>query len=140
MTLKLHGKLLRKMEEHALESLPEECCGFLVGVRREAKEVLEAVASRNLAVSMRERRYSVDPLEFIRIEKELAGSEREILGFYHSHPNVPATPSQYDLEHAWPVYSYLIISVSGRNSPDVASWTLAEGERKFLKENLSIVG
>ena len=127
------------MEEHVLRSLPEECCGFLVGIREEAKEVSEVIESKNTVSTMRERRYSVDPLEFLRVEKDLYESRREILGFYHSHPNAPARPSQYDLEHAWPVYSYLIISLSEQRTLDVASWTLAEDDKEFRRENLVIV-
>ena len=127
------------MEEHALRSFPEECCGFLVGIMEEAKEVSEVIESKNTVSTMRERRYTVDPLQFLRVEKDLYESRREILGFYHSHPNAPARPSQYDLEHAWPVYSYLIISLSEQRTLDVASWTLAEGDKEFRRENLVIV-
>ena len=139
MTFKISKTLLRKMEEHALRSFPEECCGFLVGIMEEAKEVSEIIESKNTVSTMRERRYTVDPLQFLRVEKDLYGSRREILGFYHSHPNAPARPSQYDLEHAWPVYSYLIISLSEQGTLDVASWTLAEGDKEFRRENLVIV-
>ncbi len=138
-TLRLHKALLSKIVEHAKQSFPKECCGFLIGVRNETKDVLEVVASRNLASTSRARRYTVDSMEFVRIEKELEGSRREVLGFYHSHPDAPAKPSLYDLDHAWPVYSYLIISLSSGKPYDFASWALAGEGGRFREENLLVV-
>ena len=139
MTLKVPERLLRRIKSHALQSLPEECCGFLIGLRGTAKEVLQAVPTRNTAPSLKERRYTVDPMDFLRIEKGLAGSKQEVLGFYHSHPNAPARPSQYDLENAWPVYSYLILSMIDEEIADATSWTLLPNQKQFGKENLVIV-
>ena len=139
MTLKVPETLLRRIKSHALQSLPEECCGFLIGLRGTAKEVLQAVPTRNTAPSLKERRYTVDPMDFLRIEKGLAGSKQEVLGFYHSHPNAPARPSKYDLENAWPIYSYIILSIIEGKVANVASWTLLPNPRQFGKEDLLIM-
>ncbi len=139
MTVTIDRADVARIEEHALQSLPEECCGFLLGVTGEAKRVREVVRAKNVALSMRERRYTVDPLEFSRLEASLSGSDREITGFYHSHPNAPARPSEYDLANAWPVYSYVIISIVDQRMRDVASWTLRQDTGLFEKEELVIL-
>ena len=57
-----------------------------------------------------------------------------LLGFYHSHPDHPAEPSEYDREHAWPGYSYVITSVSGENVQDMRSWTLRDDRTGYDEE------
>jgi proteasome lid subunit RPN8/RPN11 len=59
-----------------------------------------------------------------------------VIGFYHSHPDHPAVPSQFDLDHAWPVYSYLIVSVIQGQSAELTSWELVEDRSRFEAEPL----
>ena len=61
----------------------------------------------------------------------------ELLGFYHSHPDHPARPSQYDLDHAWPFFSYVIVSVRGGTAEDMTSWRLREDRSAFDQESLT---
>ena len=61
----------------------------------------------------------------------------ELLGFYHSHPDHPARPSQYDLDHAWPFFSYIIVSVRGGVPEDMTSWRLQEDRSAFDQEDLT---
>lgn len=75
----------------------------------------------------RERRYVIDPAEILGLEKELRGSGEEIVGFYHSHPNHPAEPSEFDRSHAWPWYTYLILSIVDREPAGLRAWSL-DGE------------
>jgi proteasome lid subunit RPN8/RPN11 len=59
-----------------------------------------------------------------------------VLGFFHSHPDHPARPSAFDLEHAWPYYSYLIVSVVDGKVAGIASWRLAADRTRFDPEPL----
>ena len=66
-----------------------------------------------------------------------AEGEAELLGFYHSHPDHPARPSQYDLDHAWPFFSYVIVSVCGGVPEDMTSWRLKDDRSAFDQEDLT---
>ena len=61
-----------------------------------------------------------------------------MLGFYHSHPDHPARPSQYDLDHAWPVFAYVIVSVEGGMPGALTSWRLREDRSAFDEEPVAV--
>jgi proteasome lid subunit RPN8/RPN11 len=82
----------------------------------------------------RHNRYVISPGQFLRAEKEARAAGLDVLGFYHSHPDHPAQPSAFDLEHAWPWYSYLIASVEKGRVADVRSWRLREDRAAFESE------
>ncbi len=86
----------------------------------------------------RQRRYVIDPREILVLEKELRGTGQEILGFYHSHPNHPAEPSEFDRAHAWPWYSYVILSIMDRTPADLRAWSLDDETAAFHPEPLAI--
>ncbi len=139
MTLLVPAALVTEIEAHGRETFPEECCGFLVGRPGEPKRVDETRRAANVVESNRERRYVIDPREILRMDKELRGTPREILGFYHSHPNHPARPSLFDeAQAAWPGYSYLILSVVGRTPVDLRSWIPEKEGGPFRAERLEI--
>lgn len=79
-------------------------------------------------------RFLIDPREQVRVEKDARARGLEVLGFYHSHPDHPARPSKYDREHAWPWYSYLILSVEKGEPADLTSWVLTEDRERFDPE------
>lgn len=86
----------------------------------------------------RERRYVIDPLEILRVEKDLSGTGRDVLGYYHSHPNHPAEPSEFDRGHAWPWYTYVILSIVDRRPADLRAWVLDDDSSTFRPEPLTI--
>jgi len=92
----------------------------------------------NVAETNRERRYVIDPRETLAVEKELSGQGHEILGFYHSHPNHPAVPSEFDRSHAWPWYSYVILSIVDRTPAELRAWVLDGDKATFSPDSLSI--
>lgn len=139
LTLRIPDSLLEKMKEHALRAFPEECCGFLIGNAAQSKEVSNVVASQNRAPDMRTQRYTVDPLDHVRLDVELESSGKKILGFYHSHPNTSAKPSLHDVENAWPWYSYLIVAVSRDSVLDTASWVLGSTGKCLEPEGLKVL-
>ena len=79
----------------------------------------------------------VRPQDYRAAEKRASDVGAELLGFYHSHPDHPARPSQYDLDHAWPFFSYVIVSVREGVSEDMTSWRLREDRSAFDPEELS---
>ncbi|MGH9446661.1 MAG: M67 family metallopeptidase, partial [Terriglobia bacterium] len=81
----------------------------------------------------------MDPQEVRRVEVE--GRERglEVIGYYHSHPDHPARPSEYDREHAWPWLSYVIMKVEAGKPSDYASWVLAEDRSHFENEPIDVI-
>ena len=82
-------------------------------------------------------RFSITPEDFRAAER--AASERglDLLGWYHSHPDHPARPSEFDREHAWPWYSYVIVSVDKGVSKDLTSWQLEDDRSKFVPEDVA---
>jgi proteasome lid subunit RPN8/RPN11 len=63
-----------------------------------------------------------------------------VVGYYHSHPDHPARPSGYDRDHAWPWYSYVIVSVEAGSARDTRSWVLDDDRATFQPENLEVAG
>ena len=81
----------------------------------------------------------IEPREILRVDREAREAGREILGFYHSHPDHPARPSHFDEAHAtWPGYSYVILSIVDGNPNDLRSWVLEKEGGPFHAETLSI--
>jgi proteasome lid subunit RPN8/RPN11 len=99
------------IRRHGEETYPHECCGALVG--RDAR-VTDVVALPNTTEEGPRRRFLVRPSDYRQAEQRATELGGELLGFYHSHPDHPARPSQYDLDHAWPTFAYVIVSVVGR--------------------------
>lgn len=130
---------VRSIEEHAREAYPEECCGFLLGTHGEPKAVKATRRAANVAPEDRPRRYAIDPRELLAADREASRAGQEILGFYHSHPDHPARPSEFDLGHAaWPGYSYVILSIVDRSPNDLRSWLMDSERRSAQAETLSI--
>ena len=139
MTLVIPAAAVRGIEDHARATYPEECCGFLLGSFADPKLVIEARRARNVAEADRERRYVPDPKELLAVNRLRAADGRELIGFYHSHPDHPANPSLTDqAEATWPGYSYLIVSIVRGNPNDLRSWVLEKVGGSFRPEILSI--
>lgn len=130
------GPVVKTIQQFAREAYPHECCGALIG---EDGAVTEAMAIPNTTDEGARRRFRISPEDYLRVEKHVRTAQKELLGFYHSHPNHPARPSQYDLDHAWPNLLYLIISVSSERSGDMTAWTLAEDRSRFEQLEVAVV-
>ena len=139
MPLKIGAGDVGRIHDHARETYPEECAGALVGIDMEGtKVVVDVWRAENTHEEERSRRFLIKPLKIMEFEERAEEREMGVLGFYHSHPDHPAQPSEYDREHAWPGYSYVIASVSAQNVEDVRSWTLKDDRSGYDEE--SIVG
>ncbi len=126
---------MHKIKVHAMESYPEECCGILIGLEEaEGKEVYDVLRIGNAKEENRTRRFLITPEEYRRAEAAAEAEGLGVMGFYHTHPDHPARPSQFDLDHAWPWCSYVIAAVEQRIPAAVKSWVLKEDRSGFDEE------
>lgn len=132
--LRVSDPVLRAIRRHGEEAYPHECCGALVGRNR---DVTATVPLPNTTEEGPRRRFLVRPSDY-RLAEERAGQlGEELLGFYHSHPDHPARPSQYDLDHAWPTFAYVIVSVAGGAARDMTVWWLRNDRSTFEEGTLN---
>lgn len=137
MSLKIGQSDLDSIHRHARETYPEECAGALIGTNDgEVKTVAEAWSADNTHEDERSRRFLIEPLKIMEFERRAAAQDMEVLGFYHSHPDHPAEPSEYDREHAWPGWSYVISSVGKDGVNDVRSWVLRDDRSGYDEEQI----
>lgn len=138
--IRIDKKQLDEIREHGVRDYPYECCGLLLGrYDAEAKTVTETYPISNAREeSAKRNRFLIEPEELMRGEQYARGRDLEVVGFYHSHPDSPAVPSQYDLEHAWPTYSYIIVSTRAGESTDLFSWEQEPDRSKFNPEEIRI--
>lgn len=126
---------LQTIGRHAMASYPDECCGVLIGRALDDSTVVERLLSvGNERQDSRHNRYLISPETVLAAQKEARALGLDIVGYYHSHPDHPARPSDFDREHAWPWVSYLIVSLEGRRVVDTRSWRLNEDRASFDEE------
>lgn len=134
--VRIERRWVRAMEDHARASYPDECCGFLVG-RPEAgpgsdvREIVGTEPAANEYDGERTRRFLVRPEELRDAEDRARARGAVVVGFYHSHPDHPAEPSQLDEVHAWPWYTYLVLGVSAESVGEVRAFELEAESRRF---------
>jgi proteasome lid subunit RPN8/RPN11 len=121
------------IRRHGEETYPDECCGALVGGNGSADTI---VALPNTTEEGPRRRFLVRPSDYRLAEQRAGDLGAELLGFYHSHPDHPARPSQFDLDHAWPTFAYVIVSVAAGAAADMTVWWLKDDRTIFEKGEL----
>jgi len=137
--MKITDAQLKQIYAHAKETYPHECFGFLVGTFDGTGLVYRAVRGTNLNTD-RADRFEMDPKEFVQIERQADEDGLTVIGFYHSHPDWPAIPSQTDITWAWEGSYYLIVSVHEGRPFNTGVWSLVEqGSRRFIQEPLEIL-
>ena len=130
-----------EIEAHGKEGYPHEVCGIILGIAgSEKNEALQLRRAANLNTDRAHDRYELDPKDLLRAEKDARDGEMEIIGFYHSHPDHPDIPSEFDRERAWPSYSYIIISVMGGKETSTKSWLLNDESQAFEEEKIIVSG
>src|SRR5262245_3344697 len=122
------------IRRHGEETFPHECCGALIG---SGDRVTDVVALANTTVEGPRRRFLVRPSDYREAERRASEVGVELLGFYHSHPDHPARPSQYDLDHAWPTFAYIIVSVAQGQAADMTVWFLKDDRSTFEEGTLN---
>ncbi|MBA2715175.1 MAG: M67 family metallopeptidase [Rubrobacteraceae bacterium] len=137
MPLKIGAGDVDRINEHATEAYPEECAGALVGIDSGGvRVVVDVWRAENTHEEERSSRFHIEPLTIKKFEEQAEERDMGLLGFYHSHPDHPAEPSEYDREHAWPGYSYVIASVSGTNVEEMRSWSLKDDRSGYDEETI----
>ena len=137
----LSQQQLTEIREHGERDYPYECCGLLIGrLEQEGRKVvLETYPISNAREEEAKRnRFLIQPEELLRGERYAGQKDLDVLGFYHSHPDDLAVPSQYDLEHAWPTYSYIVVSVRKGRGEDLRSWEMVANRSRFVEEEVLV--
>jgi proteasome lid subunit RPN8/RPN11 len=143
-TLWISNHLAEKIRRHGAETYPHECCGALLGRDAEARdgaqgrEVLGLHALVNRRDDSPRNRFSVTAEDVRDAEKVATEHGLDVIGWYHSHPDHPARPSEFDREHAWPWYSYVIVSVQNGAPQEMTSWRLEDDRTGFSPEALGV--
>src|SRR6059058_1857492 len=136
--IELEERPKNEIRAHGERDYPYECCGLMLG-RFESglKQVVETYAISNAREEAAKRnRFLIRPEELMQGEKYARDKGLDVVGFYHSHPDDRAVPSQYDLEHAWPTYSYIVMSVEKGRAVDLRSWEMEADRSKFNEEEI----
>lgn len=123
----------RAIRRHGEEAYPHECCGALLG--RDGR-VVDVLPLPNTTEEGPRRRFLVRASDYRLAEGRAAELGVELLGFYHSHPDHPARPSQYDLDHAWPTFAYIIVAVANAAAAEMTVWFLTDDRSRFEEGSL----
>lgn len=138
--VRLSAEARRTILDHGRESYPEEACGLLLGPtprpRELVREVDEALRAANRKQEDRTHRFLIPADELKAVERRLEGTGREVVGFYHSHPDHPGRPSEFDRDHAWPWYAYLVLAVAHGAPGELGVFELDPEERVFQDRRL----
>jgi proteasome lid subunit RPN8/RPN11 len=124
---------LEKVEQHAREAYPDECCGALLA---RGGRIVEAFRLPNTTAAGARRRFRIGPSDYRSAEQRACDIEATLAGFYHSHPDHPARPSQHDLEQAWPNLTYAIITVIAGEPGELTAWRLRDDRSGFGQTEL----
>lgn len=132
--------ILDAIRSHGADAYPEEGCGFLLGrVENGQNHVHRIRRVANRQPENRERRYQITPDDYRKAEEHAQANDLDIVGFYHSHPDHPARPSQTDLAEAtFPGYTYVIISVNNGAPEELTAWSLAPDRSQFNHEDITL--
>ena len=137
--IQLSERVIDAIRRHAATAYPFECCGALIGAAAsdDLVEIVDAKALDNVTDEGPRRRFRVSPADYRQAEARARELGADLIGFYHSHPDHPAVPSQYDLDHAWPNFSYVIVAVAAGRPGDLRSWRLRADRSAFEEETVS---
>jgi proteasome lid subunit RPN8/RPN11 len=137
---RLSRETAAKIRSHGAETYPHECCGALLG--REVADDLREITALFPLINRRDdsprNRFAVTSEDVREAEKAARQQGLDVLGWYHSHPDHPAKPSQFDQDHAWPWYSYIIVSVANGEPLRMTSWRLSDDRSQYNCEDLEI--
>ena len=135
--LLIQNQQKEEMINHAEQIFPDECCGFLFGSEDETqRNVTFIMIADNVKSGDKMRRFEISSQDYLKAELFSEENNTLFLGIYHSHPDHPAIPSEYDREAAQPYFSYIILSILGRKFNNLRSWKLND-EFKFVEEKIN---
>ncbi len=130
------------IKKHAAEAFPYEACGGLLGkIEKDSRIVVKAYPAGNRYGRITWDSFEIEPKDILGMDKLCVKEDLDILGFYHTHPNHPAIPSNFDVNASWPFYSYVILSVKGNsmdNVTDIRSYLMADRVSVPVEEEVII--
>jgi proteasome lid subunit RPN8/RPN11 len=135
--LVVKNELVEKINAHVEEAYPEEGAGFLIGDGGEVKEILALSNAREDAA--RHNRFLITPEDYLKAELKADSLGLSLIGVFHSHPDCPNVPSEYDREWAQPFFSYIITRVDNGKVVNHRSWRLVEDRSKYDEEEIEII-
>jgi proteasome lid subunit RPN8/RPN11 len=140
--------LTEKIREHGEATYPHECCGALLGhdaelakadgASEETRRVVSLLPLSNRNGDSPRNRFSLTAEDVRAAEAAAREQNLEVIGWYHSHPDHPAKPSEFDRLHAWPWYSYLIVSVQRGFACEMTSWRLNDDREGYTPEQIEL--
>ncbi len=136
MSIKITTDILDEINKHVEEAYPEEGAGFLVGVEGEVKKIIPLGNARE--DEARHNRFLITPKDYLKAELTADSLGLSLIGVFHSHPDCPNEPSEYDREWAQPFFSYIITRVDNGKSVGHRSWLLVEDRSKYEEEEIKI--
>ncbi len=148
--IQLNTNHIQTIKNHAEKTYPNECCGLILGhINSEYKTVVEVITTENVWNTEKgnftedqehstSSRYAISPQVMLQMQKEARNRNLNIIGIYHSHPDNPAIPSEWDKIYAWPEYSYVILSVRNTEAGELQSWTL-DDNHQFQAETIELI-
>jgi proteasome lid subunit RPN8/RPN11 len=137
LKLIIGNSTLPEIEAHAAAAFPEECCGILIGRTAGSRHHVQSIVpSPNVAAGDRARRYEIDPQLALDALLRARDGGGEVVGFYHSHPNGSAIPSNLDRQLVWPEKSFLIVAMRGQNVTAARSWRWCEVTADWTEERV----
>ncbi len=140
MTIKITSRLLREIHTHGENAYPEEGAGLLLGSEQEGLRTVQNLLKLENAreKNARHNRYLITARDMLQGEKEAERLGLSIVGIFHSHPDHPNIPSEFDREWAIPWYSYLITSIQNAEALDSRCWRLRDDRSGFSSEEIII--
>jgi proteasome lid subunit RPN8/RPN11 len=129
----------KQIEADGVSAYPNECCGIIYGRDVADQRIVEELEAVENAFESGEQyhRFSISGEMLMKAEKKCTGGKM-VLGFYHSHPDHPARPSEYDRVHAWPFYSYVIVAIHQKQPQDMTCWLLDEASEQFVSQAIGL--
>lgn len=140
MSLRLTKSVLTEIQAHGAQNYPDEGAGFLLGrVEGEHRSGVKIYTAPNVREQeARARRYLLEPQEMLKAEQAAVAAGLDVIGIFHSHPDHPNQPSEFDREWALPWFSYLITKIEKGNAIETRSWRLSDDRSQFSEEIISI--
>ena len=134
--LVVSNELIKQINTHVEKAYPEEGAGFLIGDEGEVKEILALSNARE--DDARHNRFLITPEDYLKAELKADSLGLSLIGVFHSHPDCPNVPSEYDREWAQPFFSYIITRVDNGKVVSHRSWKLVEDRSKYDEEEITI--
>jgi len=136
ISLTVSKELLDQIHAHGEEAYPEEGAGFLIGSAGKVENILPLDNAREDGA--RHNRFLITPEDYLKAELTADNLGQSLIGVFHSHPDHPNRPSEYDREWAQPFFSYIITTVNEGKAIESRSWRLLEDRSRFEEEEIKV--